>query len=119
MEEASEDDLALATTQGTIVEIDVDGVSYGGAITYTYYDESAGVSYSAVGGAALVALLAGSGVLVARRRRSTTRRRSKSKKKRRSKRSKSKSAKKKKKKHSHSRRVVPEGDAPLDDDLLG
>merc|ERR1712113_738731 len=41
MEEASEEDLTLATTQGTIVEIEVDGVSYGGSITDTYEDESA------------------------------------------------------------------------------
>merc|ERR1712194_737019 len=53
MEEASEDDLTLATTQGTIVRIDVDGVSYGGAPTYdddgssSTYDGN--VSYSAMG----------------------------------------------------------------------
>merc|ERR1712232_1534386 len=41
MEEASTDDLELATKQGTIISIDVDGVSYGGS-----YSSSEAAAYS-------------------------------------------------------------------------
>ena len=45
MEEASMEDLKLATNQGTIVPIDVDGEKFGGHYT-TYYTYQASSSYS-------------------------------------------------------------------------
>merc|ERR1719382_784386 len=52
MEVASSDDLTLATKQGTILSIDVNGTSYGGRSTYTIYstssygDNSSSTTYS-------------------------------------------------------------------------
>jgi len=75
MEEASEDDLALATTQGTILRIDVEDVEYGGAPytavaetdTKTYDDEDGSSSYADVAyssmGAVGVAVVVVTGLL--------------------------------------------------------
>jgi len=87
MEEASEDDLTLATTQGTIVRIDVNDVEYGGApyaVTETtddtYDDDGASsssyadVSYSSMG-AVGVAVVVVTGLLAKYRSNKKQRRR--------------------------------------------
>ena len=57
MEEASSDDLTLATKQGTILSIDVNGTSYGGP--YTTYEATADVYYSSMGSVGLAVVVIG------------------------------------------------------------
>jgi len=64
MEEASSDDLTLATKQGTILSIDVNGTSYGGP--YTTYEATADVYYSSMGSVGLAVVVIGG--LIARYR---------------------------------------------------
>lgn len=64
MEEASRDDLELATSQGTIVSIDVDGEMYGGTVSYEtdeteMQDADADVAYSSMGFAGVVIVIVG------------------------------------------------------------
>jgi hypothetical protein len=63
MEEASEDDLELATSQGTILSIDVGGVMYGGNQTVSYETEN--VSYETDNDAANDEAVAAAGALFA------------------------------------------------------
>ena len=78
MEEASRDDLELATSQGTIVSIDVDGEMYGGTVSYEtdapteMQDADADVAYSSMGFAGVVIVIVGvlfSGLLAKKHRR--------------------------------------------------
>ena len=78
MEEASRDDLELATSQGTIVSIDLDGEMYGGTVSYEtdapteMQDASADVAYSSMGFAGVVIVIVGvlfSGLLAKKHRR--------------------------------------------------
>ena len=64
MEEASSDDLTLATKQGTILSIDVNGTSYGGP--YTAYESTTDVYYSSMGSVCLAVVVIGG--LIARYR---------------------------------------------------
>ena len=64
MEEASKDDLELATSQGTIVSIDVDGESYGGTVSdeteeMEMQDAGADVAYSSMGFAGVIIVILG------------------------------------------------------------
>ena len=59
MEEASEDDLTLATSQGTILSIEVDGVTYGGTTSYETEDSDMEMHQESMGAAALLILLGG------------------------------------------------------------
>lgn len=77
MEEASKDDLELATSQGTILSIYVDGELYGGNITYEtddmeMQDAGADFAYSSMGIVGVLMVIAGglfSGLLAKKYRR--------------------------------------------------